>query len=423
MPLFVVHLIYEQSAARAVLGVLETRTQCWSRQPISATHPPGGGPFFIFRSKFYPIEGGARAGGPADEQLSARRNLPPQRQNCQRSHLKAKSAEMDSVVQHWEPTRELERFCPTFGACMPPGRDGDGHDNGRCRNDDHGAEHRMVRGKPRRLLRSIVLRSSGSLPSPFGFAIMPRKSDPFESPERRLKRGKEHTRRLKKRIDSFFKKKPYKRVADMDAEGVTTHAFKSTRNFPNGWADATVEALEALRSTLDQIGYAVAVLAGAIEPKNAYFPIADTASGLDSVVKGRCKDLPAEIATLFRSFDAHEGGNYTLWALNKLCNANKHRLLIPIGTLVPEMNVARAVIQDTDILAPCWNSSKNQIEFARVHPGGEFKYDVQISFFIGFDEFNSVKPAPAVGMLNAIAGEVQRVLVATEAECRRLNLL
>ena len=34
MPLFVVHLIYEQSAARAVLGVLETRTQCWSRQPL-----------------------------------------------------------------------------------------------------------------------------------------------------------------------------------------------------------------------------------------------------------------------------------------------------------------------------------------------------------------------------------------------------
>ena len=34
MPLFVVHLIYEQSAARAVLGVLETRTQCWSGQPL-----------------------------------------------------------------------------------------------------------------------------------------------------------------------------------------------------------------------------------------------------------------------------------------------------------------------------------------------------------------------------------------------------
>ena len=34
------------------------------------------------------------------------------KQDCQSSHLKARSAEMDSVVQRWEPTRGLERFCP-----------------------------------------------------------------------------------------------------------------------------------------------------------------------------------------------------------------------------------------------------------------------------------------------------------------------
>ena len=252
---------------------------------------------------------------------------------------------------------------------------------------------------------------------------MSRKSDPFESPKRRLKRGKKHASRLEKRIHSFLKKKPYKNVQDVDTEGVTTHALKFTSDFPESCADAAVEAIEALRSSLDQTGYAAALLGGATDPKNAYFPIADTASDLDGVVKGRCKDLPPEIATLFRSFDAHEGGNYALWALNKLCNANKHRLLMPIGTLAAQMRLGAGRIRGGEILVPRWNREKNQIEFARVRPGGEFKYDAEISFFVGFDEFNGVKPAPAVGMLNAIASEVQRVLVATEAECRRLNLI
>ena len=41
---------------------------------FSATHPPEGGPF-LFAANFYPIEGGL-AGGPADQQLFARQNLP-----------------------------------------------------------------------------------------------------------------------------------------------------------------------------------------------------------------------------------------------------------------------------------------------------------------------------------------------------------
>jgi len=252
---------------------------------------------------------------------------------------------------------------------------------------------------------------------------MSRKPDPFESPKRRLKRGKEHARRLEKRIHTFLKKKPHERVEDVDAEGFTTHAVKFTRDFPDSWVDAAVESLEALRSALDQTGYAAATLGGATEPKNAYFPIADKIADLDGVVKGRCRDLPTEIKTLFRGFDAHEGGNYALWALNKLCGANKHRLLIPIGALAPQMTMAKAALRGGQLFSPRWNGKKHQIEFARVDPGGEFKYDAQITFFIGFDEFNGVKPAPAVGVLDLIASEVHRVISATEAECRKIGLL
>lgn len=253
---------------------------------------------------------------------------------------------------------------------------------------------------------------------------MSRKLDPFESPKRRLRRGKEHARRLEKRIQTFLKKEPYKRVEDVDAEGFATHAIKFTRDFPDSWVDAAVESIEALRSTLDQAGYAAAILGGVTDPKNAYFPIADKITDLDGVVKGRCRDIPAEIKTLFRGFDAHEGGNYALWALNKLCGANKHRLLIPIGALAPSVKLGSAMLQGGgEIFPPRWNREKHQIEFARINPGGQFKYDAQITFFIGFDEFNGVKPAPAVGVIDLIAAEVGKVITATENKCRETGLI
>jgi hypothetical protein len=113
----------------------------------------------------------------------------------------------------------------------------------------------------------------------------------LESPRRRLGSAKRKIRRLEKRIATFFKNKPGGPITETDAKGVTTHAFKFNRKIPDSWADAAVEAIEALRSALDQCGYAVAVRSGIAEPKNAYFPFGDTPAELDANAKGRCKDL------------------------------------------------------------------------------------------------------------------------------------
>jgi len=174
---------------------------------------------------------------------------------------------------------------------------------------------------------------------------MAKKDDLLASPKRRLARAKEKIRRLEKRIATFAKNKPGILSVDTDAHGITTHAFKFRRQIPDSWADAAVEAIEALRSALDQTGYAIAVRAGVAAPRNAYFPFGDTPAELDANAKGRCKDLPSEIRALFRAFDSYEGGNYALWALNKLCNANKHRLLIPVALTAGAAGISRLTIR------------------------------------------------------------------------------
>lgn len=252
---------------------------------------------------------------------------------------------------------------------------------------------------------------------------MSKPPDLLASPKQRLARGKRHIRLLEKRIGSFFKKKPGEQFSELEADGYTTHGFKFTRKIPDSWSDSGAEAIEALRSSLDQCGYAVALRAGVIEPRYAYFPFGDSVADLDSVAKRRCKDLPVEIRALFRAFDAHEGGNYTLWALNKLCNANKHRLLVPVGVTTGGLEINSMTLSGGYTPMPIFDRTKNQVVLARIESGGNFEYDVKLTFFVEFDEINGVKSGPAVGILDAIAGEVDRVLRATEAECRRIGLI
>lgn len=252
-----------------------------------------------------------------------------------------------------------------------------------------------------------------------------RHRDPFESSKRRLLRAKQHIRDLDSRIEKFFKKQPHKRAVDLDADGLTElHKVKLTKPVPAQFSDRTAETIEALRSALDQTGYAVAILAGAVEPKSAYFPIAETDTGLEMVIKGRCKDLPPDIVSFFRSFKPYKGGNDPIWTLNRASTVAKHRALIRVGMSVLKISVnSPSLLMGRSIPAPKWDSEKNEVIFGIVGPGGKFQYDFEFTFFIAFDEIEIIEGMPVVPILATMTGEVDRVIRGTEAECRRIGLL
>jgi hypothetical protein len=253
--------------------------------------------------------------------------------------------------------------------------------------------------------------------------------DPFHSPKARLRRADQHIARLHQKIESFFKKPPYRSVVELDDDGVTQlHKFKFTdRLSPDCVHDAT-EALEAMRSVLDQTGYAAAVAGGKVFPKKAQFPIGDDLAGLENLVKRKVSaDIPDEILALFMSFKPYKGGNDLVWAMNKLRNAG-HTSLIPVA-------VAGGAVGFSGMIAAGPNSSvsipgnltldseKNEIIFGRVGPGGTFNYDMQFSFLVKLGEIDVVANNQAVAVLRAMSAEVKRILLATEAECRRLGFI
>ena len=234
---------------------------------------------------------------------------------------------------------------------------------------------------------------------------------PFESPKRRLRRAKEHTKHINTRLDKFFKKEPYARVVETDPDsGDQIHKFKLTKSIPEKVTDLTYDAIEALRSSLDQATYAVAIACGAKRPDLVHFPIADDAVKFEKLLKtGQVKDFPPEILTLFRGFEPYQGRNDAIWALNRIRRQGYHRLIVPVGMTTQKITYNHLMISGGgSLFSPKWDAEKNEIIFATTRPGAEFDYNVTFSLFVAFGEVEGVAGNPVISTLAKMLDEASR---------------
>ena len=72
---------------------------------------------------------------------------------------------------------------------------------------------------------------------------------------------------------------------------------------------------------------------------------------------------------------------------------------------------------------PRWDGAKNEIIYAVSPPDFNPNYNVDIKIDIAFGEIGVVDGHPAAGLLKAMIHEVQNVLVAIEAETRKLGYI
>lgn len=248
--------------------------------------------------------------------------------------------------------------------------------------------------------------------------------DPFDSSKRRIERAKTHIHDLDGKISYFINRKPCSHAVEPDADGVNQlHKIKFAAPIPDSFGEIAADSLENLRAALDQAGYAVAVAAGTVNPRFAYFPIAENAVELHKAIKGRCKNIPDDIVALFRAFKPYKGGNDLIWALNRANNINKHRLLVPSCISLDTLGLRMTMSGAGSIPVPRWDREKNEIIFAISAPGTKIKYEVKGSFCISFDEIETIRGYPAAHILSAMASEVERIVVAIEAEARRMGLV
>jgi hypothetical protein len=261
--------------------------------------------------------------------------------------------------------------------------------------------------------------------------------DLFDSPKRMLNWARRRIAELEGEISAFTRQKPWAIVSEVDGDGVTdVFKVKFTKTLSEDIPHIVFDAVNNLRPVLDQTAFAVAVRHTRNDsPKSAKFPFGPTEFDMGNNAKGGCKDLPPEIVSLFKSFKPYKGGNKALWAMNELCNPPKHKLLRPIS-LAGGQTIIQPLGEQTfhlspngeyerfEFFPPKWDRTKNELVFAYMPSRLKFKGEFNVAFTVALDDVDeTVSGQHPIAALNAMAGIVESVLVATEAECRRIGLI
>jgi hypothetical protein len=250
-------------------------------------------------------------------------------------------------------------------------------------------------------------------------------SDPLESSRRKLARAKEHFADLQRKISEFEDSDPYIRVEEIHPDKINhlVHKVKLTHPLPTSFENITVDLVGNLRSSLDKAGYAVAVASGVKNPRFSAFPFAGSVADLENSLAGRCKDIPKQIQLLFRGFQPYPGGDDLLCALNEICNADKHKIIKPIGTGVIRTHVNVRGIGFAGIPRhPVWDSAKNEMELITLGPGAKFECEFEFRVFVAFSEIKAVEGHPVLGVLDALIRKVEGILLAIEAEAKHIGI-
>jgi hypothetical protein len=75
----------------------------------------------------------------------------------------------------------------------------------------------------------------------------------------------------------------------------------------------------------------------------------------------------------------------------------------------------------SDLLS--WNRDKNEIIVATSSADSDFKGNFKATFDIAFDEIEIVEGKPVIGVLNKLTSIVESILLAIEADSRRLGFV
>ena len=246
--------------------------------------------------------------------------------------------------------------------------------------------------------------------------------EPLESSRRKVARAKEHIANLKVASRLFFDACPYTIVVEPDLREPKQeiHKLRLDGPLPDSFTNFTDDAVHNLRSALDNLGYALAVSSGRVDPKSTAFPFSGTALQLDNNIKGRCKDIPEEIYPLFRAYQPYKGGNDILWALNEVSITDKHKLLtVALRSNLGNMSGVGVLSMPLD---PTWDRIKKEIEIATCVVGYTVKYHAEISLFVAFDEIAIVSGEPVLKVLDYFVDIVEDILSRVGAEARRLGI-
>ena len=252
--------------------------------------------------------------------------------------------------------------------------------------------------------------------------------DPFYSSKFSIDWAKDHITELERELKEFFTDDAYTGGIEPDAEGIYNLAkVRLTRQMPRSLDGHIIDTIHNLRSALDQVIYSVALLNNTLHLKGTpSLTIRDDKAEFDRKVEsvtGRW--VPPEILAVVRAFEPYKGGNDLVWALNNMCNSNKHGFIRPVPITTASFKVEGMFYSGGPEIFhfPKWDHSKNEMVVARARVEDSFDLNFNFSLAVVFDDFEIVARKPVVPTLNEVCDMVNGIVIAIEAESRRIGLL
>jgi hypothetical protein len=256
--------------------------------------------------------------------------------------------------------------------------------------------------------------------------------DPFNSSRLLLARAKKDFAKLKRSAVRAVKRQSYEIFTEPDPDKAEQIKYKMrlTRELPDSISELTGHVLNNLRFALDHALSSVAVAAGCKKPRakrNAYFPFSKDATTFESNLAGRCADVPKEMWPLLCGYQPYKGGEDFLVGLNEACNANKHDLVTPVGsvTVATGVSIAGFGFMSMPYPRPVWDRVKQEMELFTIHQthtqkfNGNFHFGVEICF----GDVGSLDGFPILPNLDKLIWVVGTILGEIEAEARRLGII
>ena len=260
-----------------------------------------------------------------------------------------------------------------------------------------------------------------SLPPRNNMRLERRMGKAFASAYQRIIWAEEHILELTNESMSFFSSTEYKRVVEA-RPSETVDKLRLNGRLPHVLTRHTVQAIENLRSALD---HATCAVVAARQRKKTAFPFGRRKKDFEKAIHEKCRHVPIEIRSVYRSFHPYRRGNPPLWALNELCNTNKHRTLIQPGIIVKDVVLAGTSLGWFGWLLyrPTWDKRKNEIIISRRSGERTVHHDVEFSLGVAFGKVPIFGGHPVLASLRFLTSRVRQVVMATEAEARRIGVV
>jgi hypothetical protein len=161
----------------------------------------------------------------------------------------------------------------------------------------------------------------------------------------KVKRANEHVSAFQQQLHKFLESGPYKVGTKRDPE---THKLiyyvESTEPIPDCLPLIAGDAIQNLMSALDHLAYQIVCSDTGDNPPNPggiYFPVADDLAKYEAIKRRRMEGARQETFDAVDALKPYKGGNDRLWALHRLNNLEKHRLLLTVGSQAGGLNVGQ----------------------------------------------------------------------------------